>query len=60
MYNKDITSKKGLTTMKKLLSLTMALMMLLGVVLAATSCQSGSSGDPKVTVNSDGEYLVGI
>lgn len=46
--------------MKKLLSVLLAIMMLTGVLLAATSCQTESGDDPKVTVNSDGEYVVGI
>lgn len=46
--------------MKKLFSILLAVAMLTGVLLTATSCQTTSGDDPKVTVNSDGEYLVGI
>ncbi len=42
--------------MKKLLTLIMAAAML----LALASCKGGDKGDAKVTVNSDGEYVVGI
>lgn len=43
--------------MKKITSLMLAMLMIFAVIL--TSC-AGNGGDAKVTVNSDGEYLVGI
>lgn len=55
-----ISNKDGSIFMKKLLSVLLAMMMLTGVLLAATSCQTTTGDDPKVTVNSDGEYTVGI
>lgn len=45
--------------MKKRISLILAMLMILSTALLAVSC-AGNGGDAKITVNSDGEYTVGV